>query len=56
MGHRLIERGGLRAFLDDYPLAVGIMLYGGDREESREDRIRVLPVDGFLRGASRILG
>lgn len=45
---------GLRAFLDDYPMARALLLYGGDRREQR-DGIELLPVTEGLADPSRIL-
>lgn len=47
---------GLRAFSSDYPMAKCFMLHGGEREESREEGIRVLPVEPFLRNVAELLG
>lgn len=38
---------GLRAFLDDYPEARGVLLYRGERR-LRKENVLCLPVEGFL--------
>lgn len=45
---------GLRAFLDDYPMARAVLLYGGDRRGNR-DGIEVLPVAEALTDPNRVL-
>lgn len=45
---------GLRAFLDDYPMARAVLLYGGDRRENRNG-IELLPVAEVLADPARIV-
>ena len=45
---------GLRAFLDDYPMARAVLLYGGDRRENRNG-IELLPIGQALADPTRIL-
>ena len=45
---------GLRAFLVDYPMARGVLLYGGDRQEHR-DGIELIPMDAALADPARML-
>ncbi len=45
---------GLRAFLDDYPMARAVLLYGGDRRENRNG-IELLPIGQALADPARIL-
>ncbi len=46
---------GLRAFRADYPMARALMLCGGDREESREGGIELIPLNRFLHAAAQVL-
>ena len=46
---------GLRAFLQDYPMARTVLVYGGERELN-EDGIRILPLDQALRELPQLLG
>lgn len=45
---------GLASFLEEYPLARAYLLYGGDRERW-EGKIRLLPVEKFLKQTNEIL-
>ena len=44
---------GLRAFLEDYPMATAYLVYGGS-EELYFDKINVIPVEKFLRTLPQI--
>jgi predicted AAA+ superfamily ATPase len=46
---------GMRAFLADYPMAKGWLVYGGSRRY-REGPIEVIPVEACLRELPRLLG
>lgn len=51
---RPADLSGLRAFLDDYPMARAVLLYGGDRPENRNG-IELLPIAEALTDPTRIL-
>lgn len=46
---------GLKAFLNEYPMARAYLLYSGDRERWEGD-IRVVPIENFLKRSHDILG
>jgi hypothetical protein len=45
---------GLKAFIKDYPMAKGFLVYGGNRL-LREGNIEIIPLDKLLRELPRIL-
>jgi len=45
---------GLNAFLKDYPMAKGYLIYGGERR-AYEDRIEILPLSQALKSLGKIL-
>ena len=45
---------GLKAFLEDYPMAQPYLLYGGERE-LREGPIKILPISQFFKSARQLL-
>jgi predicted AAA+ superfamily ATPase len=51
---RPADLSGLRAFLDDYPMARAVLLYGGDRREQRNG-IELLPIAEALADPTRVL-
>ena len=53
--HRLIELRGLRAFLDDYPMATAFVLYGGVEVRYFEG-ITVIPIEQALFRLPELLG
>ncbi len=46
---------GLRAFKHDYPMARCLVLYGGEKIESRDDDLTLHPLGDFLRHARQYL-